>query len=54
MLKPFWCVCSADGVNMGKWWRVWMVFQAGYDLPVIGRMKAMGYESTRVPAWKIV
>jgi len=33
MLKPFWCACSADGVNTGNWWRAWRVFQAGHDLP---------------------
>jgi len=53
MLKRFWCVCSADGVNMGKWRRAWMVFQAGRDLPDTGWIRSMGYKATRVPAGKL-
>jgi hypothetical protein len=44
MLKLFWCVWSADRVNMGKW--CLEDLSGKHDLPSTGREESLGYEPT--------
>jgi hypothetical protein len=34
--------------NQGKWWRAWMHFQAGHELPDTGGITATAFKSTRM------